>query len=765
MLFRNFFVAPWIAVSVAAAASDGAASPIVLGAAKVLTAPRTSAENRPADAPLRTADMAARAAPTNQWYSNLMYPGPAEPVFAHPLTVRALPQGLEVALPQLTAVPTERMDTEIRAVHQDALLVSPSAFQPDTARLADTGDWSIQLSWAAPAGAPQEMHATVAHGSPYAQFTVTRGGFKIALPAQAQASAAAPHVLRVQTRNAVYAAFAPGGAVWSETAPGTWSVDTGAKGGYLSVAALPDRSDASFALMQRHAYAFLKGTRVDWQYDASASSVTTRFSATTDTMEGEPQPPLLGLYPHHWFENPSVEGRLGPGYRTLRGQIRLLASHDFTTTVRYHGFVPRWPGLAQADTPQVPLLRDLMKTDLRNARRMMLEIGKGSYWQGKGLQRILKLADVFEAQGDLKGRDRLLELVKDRMQTWFSGEDRRTYFVLDRRIGTVLAHPEEYFSIEQMNDHHFHYGYWIRSAAEVALRDPAWAAKDRWGGIVDLLVADIATTRRGAADFPFLRHFDAYEGHSWASGNAMGGWGNNQESSSEAVNAWVGLILWGELRGDRALRDLGIWLYTSEIEAIRHYWFDVHGLVLPKAYKSAEVSMLFGGKIAHNTWWTDEPRQIKGINLLPITSASTYLGRDPEFVRRSLGTLEEESRVFASRGKVAKPADIWQDIFAKCLALVDPDAALASWDRWGSFELGDTRSHALHWMLTLQQLGTPDFSVTADTSLYTVLRNAEGRRTYLAYNASGAPLTVRFSNGVVLDVAPFALHTHRDTRP
>ena len=27
----------------------------------------------------------------------------------------------------------------------------------------------------------------------------------------------------------------------------------------------------------------------------------------------------------------------------------------------------------------------------------------------------------------------------------------------------------------------------IRAAAELALRDPAWAAKDRWGGMVDVL--------------------------------------------------------------------------------------------------------------------------------------------------------------------------------------------------------------------------------------------------------------------------------------
>jgi hypothetical protein len=175
--------------------------------------------------------------------------------------------------------------------------------------------------------------------------------------------------------------------------------------------------------------------------------------------------------------------------------------------------------------------------------------------------------------------------------------------------------------------------------------------------------------------------------------------------------------------------------------------------------------MLFGGKIAHNTWWTDEPRQIKGINLLPITTASTYLGLNPAFVRRSLGTLEEESRIYAARGKAAKPADIWQDIFAKYLALVDPEEALKRWDRWGSVELGDTRSHALHWMLTLQHFGTPDLQVTADTALYTVMRRKSGQRTYLAYNAGSEQRTVAFSDGTVIQVPPRSLGMREGPAP
>ena len=203
-----------------------------------------------------------------------------------------------------------------------------------------------------------------------------------------------------------------------------------------------------------------------------------------------------------------------------------------------------------------------------------------AYWQGKGLTRLTKLAAVAEQQGDLAARDQLLGWSRSAWSGGSRATGSRSYFHYDKGLGTVVTYPDEFFAVEQMNDHHFHYGYWIRAAAEIALRDPAWAAKERWGGMVDLLVADIATTERGRADFPFLRNFDAYEGHSWASGVGLGDFGNNQESSSEAINAWAGLILWGEVTGNRALRDLGVYLYTTEIEAINHYWFDIHGLVL-----------------------------------------------------------------------------------------------------------------------------------------------------------------------------------------
>ena len=746
---------------VLALASAGA-QPVQAGAGTYFLAPK--GKDRPApSAPMRTDALLATAAQTNQWYSSLIFSPKPDPIFAHPLTFKTTPAGFEMALASKEVVPTERRDVEIHYPHRDALVFSPVAFEPGPAKLAKASDWAIDVVMAR--GADQLL-ATVAHASPYAYFQLSRGDVRLRLPAPAERidTGADSRVLGLKVKGKSYAVFGPTGVRWEQVSPSEWIGRLPAGAGYFSATALPDDKPETLQLLHRHAYAFVQDTRVEWRYEPSTSIVETTFKLTTRVMEGADNGPLIGLYPHQWFNNPSVAGKLLASYDSIRGKIRLLAASQFKTELRYQGFVPYWPGLKQG--PRLDELADVLKADLR--RRRELIPGRenndnwrtSAYWQGKGLTRLVQLASVAEQQGNLEGRDQVLKMVKERMEFWFSGQSNRSYFHYDKSLGTVVSYPDEFFAVEQMNDHHFHYGYFIRAAAEVALRDPAWAARDKWGAMVELLIADIATPERGRADFPFLRTFDPYEGHSWASGVGLGEWGNNQESSSEALNAWAGLILWGEHTGNRELRDLGIYLYTTEVESINHYWFDIHGLVFAPEYKNVEVSMLFGGKYSHNTWWTDEPRQIHGINLLPIAGFSTYLGRDPAFIKRNMAMLKANTETYEARGKFPPnppPKDIWQDIFAKYLALADPLAALAQWDRYGSVELGDTRTHALHWMLSLNEMGTPDFSVVADTPLFQVFKRPDGRKTYLAFNATATPKQVRFSDGKVLTVAPGVL--------
>jgi endoglucanase Acf2 len=750
-LCSRLFVGLLPALALIAAAPVLAQGDMVkVGAGSVSLKPRGSDAAVPR-APFRTEAMLKRAAPTNQWYSSLIFNDKPENIYAQPLSFRPMPAGLEVALPKKAVIPTERRDVEIHYAHQNDLTVSPVAFEPGRALLAGSSDWAIEITMGR---GPDRFDATVAHGSPYAWFRVGRGDLRLRLAAAGERVAASdPRMLVLRVKGTAYALFGPTGVQWESASPTEWIARLPAGKGFLAVAGMPDESAATQALLLRHAYAAVVDTRVDWKVDRATGEVQTTFTATTQPLEGTEATPLLGLYPHHWFGNASVEGRLGPAYDTVRGKLRLLASNSFRTTARYTGFVPFWPGIAEGNA-RLSQLRDVMRTDLRNAPRMLLVEGEGPYWQGKGLLRLLKMMDVYEQQGDKEAAARLLDMVKKRTEEWFAGTDRRRYFHWDQAMGTLVGYPEEYFAVRQMNDHHFHYGYWIRAVAEIALRDPAWAARGQWGDMVDLMIKDIAFSERGKAEFPFLRNFDPYEGHSWASGIGLGEHGNNQESSSEALNAWTGLILWGEVQGDAALRDLGIWLLVTETEAVKHYWFDLYKQVFAPEYKNVDVSMVFGAKYAHNTWWIDDPRQITGINLLPMTTVSTYFASHPDYIRQNLAALKDEQKIWADRGKKVEPADIWQDIFAKYLALADPAAALAGWDRWGAVELGDSRTHTLHFLLSLAELGAPDTAITADTTLYQVFKRPDGKRNYLAYNAGKAPITVRFSDGRQLSVPP-----------
>ena len=70
------------------------AQPVQLGAGTYHLAPKGKDKPMP-PAPFRTADMLKRAAPTNQWYSTLVFAEKPEALFVQPITAKATAAGLE----------------------------------------------------------------------------------------------------------------------------------------------------------------------------------------------------------------------------------------------------------------------------------------------------------------------------------------------------------------------------------------------------------------------------------------------------------------------------------------------------------------------------------------------------------------------------------------------------------------------------------------------------------------------------------------------
>ena len=327
-------LARWAAVALLAIALPAWAQPVKLGAGTYFLSPKAGDKAVPS-APFRTEAMLQRAAPTSQWYSTLIFNPKPDPIFVQPITVKTTPAGLEFALPSKEAITSVRQDVEIRYPHRDPLVISPVAFEPGKAKLAGADDWSIDISFA---NGADDMRATVTRGHPYAAIQVTRGDLRVRLPAAGQRlhGDADARVLALKVGAKAYALFGPTGVTWDAVSPTEWIARLPAGKGYLSAAALPDEQAATLALFTRHAYAFVQQTRVEWRYDEAASQVETTFTAKTKVMEGPDNGPLLGLYPHQWFRNASVDGKLGPGFDTVRGKLRLLAASQFKTTTRYN---------------------------------------------------------------------------------------------------------------------------------------------------------------------------------------------------------------------------------------------------------------------------------------------------------------------------------------------------------------------------------------------------------------------------------------------
>jgi endoglucanase Acf2 len=296
------------------------------------------------------------------------------------------------------------------------------------------------------------------------------------------------------------------------------------------------------------------------------------------------------------------------------------------------------------------------------------------------------------------------------------------------------------------NDHHFHYGYFIRAAAELARCDPAWAAPEKWGGMIRLLIRDIACADREDPMFPFLRCFDRFAGHGWASGDAGFADSNNQESSSESMNAWYGMILWGQATGDTALRDLGLYLFTTEMTAIEEYWFDVADSNFPREFTREGLGMVWGGKGAYGTWFSADADCIHGINYLPYTPGSVYLVRHPDYIRRAYPVIMAERRARENLNAG------WGDLILMFHAGQDPAeaAAFLAANPAMKVEPGNSRAFLYHWIHTLDNLGVVDRTVTADYPFHTVFAKA-GKKTYVAYNMTDQPLRVTFTDGTRID--------------
>ncbi len=671
---------------------------------------------------------------TTEFWSSLIFPFFGDPhssqMYAHPFNMKAVGNGLQVGY---SSTPTVG-DRNYIFPFSNHFRLSASGLNVSETKTYAYSDWTVTAQWKTES---VEMKTTYGHGLPFIFVEIENADAMISLNTSSSVWVQDDEVLGITIGGEHYAFFAPTGSQWSVSSSQLSSNLNGE--GFYSVAILPDNTPETLEYFRQRAYAFVTNTHVVWTYDESAGTITNVYSYETtlmDSAEGNLNETLSALYRHQWLN--VIEPLTNYTYNSPRGEMKVLSGNTFTTQATYHGILPSLPDVGNFDREEMlQLVQNVASGNLG---------GGPTYQNGKDMARFAHVIHIADQLGAENEKNQLMTKLKNRLENWLTVSGGQEYSY-NETWNVMTGYPSDHFANTQINDHHFHHAYAIMSAATIARFDPEWASQENWGGMINLLVRDANSWMRDDEMFPFLRSFDVYAGHSWAAGHAAFADGNNQESSSEAMNFASAAILWGEMTNQTEIRDLGIFLYTTEAASIHQYWFDVDEEVFPTTFSWNMAGIVWSNKVDYSTWFGLEPEFIHGISILPVTSASLYLGQYPDYVISNFNTVEN-----ARNGEI----EIWKDIFWKYLALADADRALDYLRNDPNYQRfdGNSRAHTKHWIHSLKELGIPDFNTTADIGTFAVFNNKFGDRTYVAYNALDEERTVNFSDGFSMVVEP-----------
>jgi endoglucanase Acf2 len=575
------------------------------------------------DKPLYILDQGDRPIPTNQWWTNLIVDKYTGQLWAFPHMVKADEHGVQFFFPN------EWNDEGRDPISDNPLSISGVDFHPVDARAKAWGDWTVSFRLAQ--DSQQYIDVSLARGVPYTWFEYH--GVQPLLESSNDATyfddAGKPITFPyagdhfgMTFGGRSYGVFGPEATTFLRDGRRLAPRDPQTK--FLVVCALPRESELS--LFYKHAYAVPRESRMDWTYDPASALVTTHWHLTTDLLRGTDHTLIQGWLPHHYRDTTNDLQFTDFGYFTPRGRMRCAIGTDFTIKYGFNGFLPFLPEPRKSGGPH-----DFDSARMRDylARYSTKDkYGDDTYWGGKSLTQYADYMAMAHEMND-PSYEKLRGLLKKALADWFTytpGESAH-YFARYPKWRALIGIKPSYGS-ESFNDNHFHYGYFTKAAGMLGFFDPQFL-KD-YGPMAKQVAKQYANWDRSDTNFPFLRTFDIWEGHSWAGGFSSPT-GNNQESSSEAVQSWGGLYLLGTALGDKDMTAAGAMGYAMETRAAMEYWFDVHGDNHSTNFKHPIAGMVWSGGILYGTYFSGDPAWIFGIQWLPMSPMMDYFVRDRAF--------------------------------------------------------------------------------------------------------------------------------------
>ena len=298
------------------------------------------------------------------------------------------------------------------------------------------------------------------------------------------------------------------------------------------------------------------------------------------------------------------------------------------------------------------------------------------YYSGKGLAKFAGIIYTVQTMGkDTELAAAGLVKLKDAIKTFI--DNKQVVPLVYDNVWKGVVSSASYggdlgqdFGNTLYNDHHFHYGYFVYTAAVIGHLDPAWLEEGSNKAWINMLVRDFANPSGSDPYFPFQRSFDWFMCHSWAKGLADSGDGKDQESTSEDTFATYALKMWGKTLGDPYMEGRANLQLACQRRSLKNYFLlEDNNQVQPKQFVPNKVAgILFDNKVDHTTYFGAKPEMIQGIQMIPINPSSAYT-RGKKFV-------QEEWDAYFSDGRADKAEGGWKGILYANQILIDPFASL-----------------------------------------------------------------------------------------
>lgn len=713
------------------------------------TFPGTDAAGRngyPSGTPQLSGKAAGKPVPTNDWWSKLLKENHADNLFSYPYTLKTTNEGLVVSY-----IPWGVIDDLL------PVIVGVSGLTTTKTTVCDYSDWTVSMNWN---DGTHNFETTAGIAMPFLYFT--KGNADVAQIKVNSGTVTVENEMLIITNaknGADFAVYAPTGSTWSQVG-NTYTSTLNGKN-YWSMAFIPLTATNVTTIAREYkkfAYVFPVNTTASFSYNEATSVVRTDFNVQTEVKEGVENKILIGLLPHQWANlapNSAVPNQYS--YASIRGEIKTLAGNTFSVENTFKGILPTLPYVNNYSQSFNPTALTEKITAIENDG---LALWTDSYNEGQVMNRLIQTARIAAEMGNSTALNKMLSTVKTRLENWLKAEggEKAFLFYYNTTWSALLGYPAGHGQDTNINDHHFHWGYFIHAAAFLEQYQPGWATQ--YGEMINLLIRDAASTNRNDELFPYLRNFSPYAGHCWANGFATFPQGNDQESTSESMQFNSALIHWGEITNNKAIRDLGIYLYTTEQTAIEEYWFDIYDRNFPATQTYSLISRVWGNSIDNGTFWTADIAASYGIELYPIHGGSLYLSHNLTYSAKLWNEITAKTGILSNQAN----DNLWHDIMWEYCAFTNPEKAIELYDSYPvrNLKFGVSDAQTYHWLHSMNALGQLDATVKANYPIAAVFKK-NNQKTYVAHNYSNTAITVTFSDGYQMQVPARKMITSMDS--